>query len=157
MVFPTICNWQYNKYLSFSGILFHGLKRSHSPKNLSNLLAWLFITYRNYGVPAWMIWGQRAGLTDGRGTEARQKTRKMFHLLPDWAWLYLIEIVNYTIFAEVVKLVDALDSKSSGAQTPCGFDSRPRHFSRIFIATHKSCDFFARSLKSQINGAYLRK
>ena len=30
-------------------------------------------------------------------------------------------------YAEVVKLADALDSKSSGAQTPCGFESHLRH------------------------------
>ena len=31
------------------------------------------------------------------------------------------------IYAGVVKLVDALDSKSSGAHTPCRFDSGLRH------------------------------
>ena len=39
--------------------------------------------------------------------------------------------------AGVAKLADALDSKSSGAYTPCGFDSRPRHHVKLRSKLHK--------------------
>ena len=37
-------------------------------------------------------------------------------------------MIKYYAYAGVVELVDALDSKSSGAQTPCRFEPDRRHF-----------------------------
>lgn len=31
------------------------------------------------------------------------------------------------VYAEVAELGDAVDSKSTGVDAPCGFESRPRH------------------------------
>lgn len=42
-------------------------------------------------------------------------------------FLLVCGIISNVTVAEVVELADALDSKSSGAHTPCGFDSRLRH------------------------------
>ena len=38
-----------------------------------------------------------------------------------------LDLSSWTIDAGVVKLADAPDSKSGGAQTPCRFDSDLRH------------------------------
>lgn len=42
-------------------------------------------------------------------------------------------IIRYMICAGVVKQVDALDSKSSGPEGPCRFDSDHRHQSKPLI------------------------